>query len=122
MALYNYIQQFISVDDVVVFTSGNLKRIGRVKAIVLQTDVEVVLFIEVTNEMLLQHSLVKITHEEAPLASKSGMVKVMQSVCTAVILRSTRVDLCFIVPLEEVESGSFHLTGAEFVFYIRFDL
>jgi hypothetical protein len=122
MALYNYIQQFISVDDVVSFTSGNLKRIGRVRAIVSRTDIEVVLFIEVSNEMLLQHSLVKITHEEAPLASKSGMVEVMQSVCTAVIPRSAIVDLCFIVPLEEVESGSFHLTGAEFVFYIRFDL
>lgn len=46
------------------------------------------------------------------------MIKVIQTAVTSKILRSSIVDVALILPLVEVESGLFHLTGALNTYFI----
>jgi hypothetical protein len=73
-----------------------------------------------TSDVLLRHLLSAVTDAEAPFAVKSGMVEVIQVPNTLKISRSSIVDVAFIVPLAELESGSFHVTGAVNTYFARF--
>jgi hypothetical protein len=61
-----------------------------------------------------------VTVEDCPLASQDGMIEVYQSSDEINLVRSAILDIAFIVPLEEVESGLFFLSGADNVYFARF--
>jgi hypothetical protein len=110
----------VSLDDAIIFNRNNDTAIGKIIKVHGDSWVSVCLFTPITAELLILHSLSAITADESPFAVKSGMVEVIQSSIILKIPRSSIVDLAFIVPLGEVESGLFHLTGAVNTYFIRY--
>ncbi len=53
-----------------------------------------------------------------PLASQGEMVEVFQTAKLLCILQHNTADVAFILPIKEVESGCFFLSGAEKAFVI----
>jgi hypothetical protein len=61
-----------------------------------------------------------VTVEEFPLASQDGMIEVYQSGDEINLVQFAILDIAFIVPLEEVGSGLFFLSGADNVYFACF--
>jgi hypothetical protein len=61
-----------------------------------------------------------VTVEEFPLASQNGMIEVYQSSDKITLIQSALLDITFIVPLEEVESSLYFLSGANNVYFACF--
>ncbi len=115
------LRTYLSLDDGIILKHNNNDRaIGKIVKSHGDDKVSACLFSQVSSEILNHHSLSAVTDAEAPFALKSGMVEVIQTPTIIKIPRSSIVDLAFIVPLVEVESGLFHLTGAINTFFIRY--
>lgn len=71
------------------------------------TRVKVKLFRSMTSAILQRRSLTPINANDFPLASQDNMLEVYKSCDDIYIDRSTIIDLAFIVPMAEVESGMF---------------
>ena len=114
------VRSLTSVDDVVVFQRNNNNDIGRIIQGHGNDRVSVIILEPVTAEYLIQHSLSAVRADDSPFAVKSGMVEVIQTSTILNIARSSIIDFAFVIPLREVESGLFHLTGAQNTFFIRY--
>jgi hypothetical protein len=114
------VRSITSIDDVVVFERNNNNDIGKIIEGHSNDRVSVVTFKPLTPELLLQHSLPAVTVDDSPFAVKSEMVEVFQTATIMEIRRSSIIDFAFILPLQDVESGLCHLTGALNTFFIRY--
>lgn len=117
---YAHLRYHTSLDDVVLINYNNSRSIGKIVATEQSDKVIVLRFTELTPELLVHYSLSTVTDEEAPFAIKSGMVEVIQTNTRLLIDRSSIIDIAFIIPLQEVECGLFHLTGARNSYFIRY--
>jgi hypothetical protein len=116
----NGTQVLSSVEDSVVFMHDNVSIIGRKVKVHGSNKESVAIFKNVTPEMLLHYSLPTITVGTSPLAMKSSMAELFHTAEVWKIYRSAITDLAFIIPLYEVESGLFHLSGAQNTYFIRY--
>jgi hypothetical protein len=82
----------------------------------------VVLFKTLSEELLMQYSLLSITTADYPCAVQSGMVELIEIAEVQNMCRSNIYDLAFIVPLHEVETGLFQLSGAQNTFLSAFNV
>jgi hypothetical protein len=110
----------VTIDTVVLFNINNVHSIGKIDRLDGSDQVSMVKFLEITEQLLIQYSLSTVTEAEAPFAVKSGMVEVILMETSVVISRSVVLDVCFILPLLEVESGLLNLTGSQNCYYIRY--
>ena len=115
---YDELRSYASIDDAITFKHDHDHLIGKIFEIDSNSNVTVLLFLQVTAEVLNRYSLPRVTETESPVASKSGMAEVFLSERRLVINRASIIDVAFIVPLQEVEGGSFHLAGARNTYYI----
>jgi len=116
----NALRDHLSVGNGVIVKNINKMDVGKIVKAHGDGRVSVSLFSYVTSALILRHSLAPVTETESPLATKSGMVEVILMQNTIKITRSSIVDITFIVPLGELESGFFHLTGAVNTFFARY--
>jgi len=116
----NGTQVLSSVEDSAVFMHDNVSIIGRKVKVHGSNKESVAIFKNVTPEMLLHYSLPTITVGTSSLAMKSSMAKLFHTTEVWKIYRSAITDLAFIIPLYEVESGLFHLSGAQNTYFIRY--
>jgi hypothetical protein len=110
----------LSLGDGVVVNDSNTRVIGKIVKAHGDGRISLSMLSYATSDVLLRHSLSAVTDAEAPFAVKSGMVEVIQVPNTLKISRSSIVNVAFIVPLAELESGSFHVTGAVNTYFARF--
>lgn len=118
---HNGTQVLSSLNDSVVFLHDNLSIIGRIVKVHASDKVSLVIFKTVMTDILLHCSLPTITVATSPLAMKSSMVELLETAEVWKIDRSLVTDLPFIIPLHEVESGLFHLSGAQNTYFIWFE-
>ncbi len=75
------------------------------------------------NSVILQwFNVTPINQTDFPLASQDNVQEVYQSSDEIYVKRSTIIDVAFIIPVAEVESGMFFLSGVENTFCIRYIL
>jgi hypothetical protein len=83
---------------------------------------QVAVFTRTTSEILLQYLLPPITTALYPTASLAHMIEVVLVDCSVSILRPSVYDVAYVVPLSEVESGLFNMSGCYNCFYMRYSL
>lgn len=82
---------------------------------------DVIVFKRMSSDISQQHSLPPVTATEYPMAHHGNMVEVIASMSDLVsVPRASILDIVFIVPMKEVESGMFHIAGSRSAFYTRF--
>jgi hypothetical protein len=94
---------------------GKIVRVGHT-----DDTVSVLMLQELSAEQLLQYSLSKPLAAEYPQTVRCGIIELMLTSTALVINRSCIADIVFVAPLVEVESGFFHLSGADNTFFIRY--
>jgi hypothetical protein len=115
------LQLCISVGDYVKYSDGADKEgLGEVVHIGASSDLIVKKFRLLSSEILQKYSLCPLSAVHYPMACQDNLVEVFHTQDTECIDRSTIIDVAFIVPAQEVESGRFFLSGAGNVFIIRF--
>lgn len=118
----------IGVDDCIRFYPGDVENMrnpvndlcyGRIVAATIDT-VEVILYKRMTSALLQQFSLPPLHTDSFPTAAISCMVEVIAVEQRIILPRSRIYDIIFIVPLAEVESGLFFMSGACNIFFQRY--
>jgi hypothetical protein len=116
----NEIQSKISVNDCVSFETQFGVKLG----VIVDTNTEsidVIVFQRVTSEMSQEHTLRPVTAAEYPVAYHGNMAEVLARVTERLsIFRLSVVDIIFIVPISEVESGLFHVAGSRMAYFTRY--
>jgi hypothetical protein len=82
--------------------------------------VEVVVFETIKSSFLQQFALPPVTADDFPVASQSRMLEVVRKDTRISVARSSIHDIAFIIPVSEVESGLFHMSGSYNSFFIRY--
>jgi hypothetical protein len=83
---------------------------------------QVQVFTRLTSEIVRQYSLPPITTALYPTASLAHMIEVVQVDCCISVLRPSIYDVAYVMPLAEVESGLFNMSGCYNCFYTRYCL
>jgi len=112
----------ISARDFISFVIHGETRLGMV---VEENGPElwVVHFQRVTAEITRQYSLAPITAAQYPMAYNGNMVEVIGCAADKVLVsRSSIIDVAFILPLGEVESGMFFMSGSTLAYFCRYYL
>ncbi len=114
------LQSNVSVGDYVKFVD-NLHPNGLGEIVSSSnTDVKLRLF-QVMDSIAMQlNFLSPLNTIEHPLASQDEIIEVYQSSEEMYITRNQIVDVAFILPIQEVESGRFFLSSSENSFVIRY--
>jgi hypothetical protein len=124
--MFNDFQRSIQVGDFIKFIQRNANRCnshnngyGEVISSDLQR-LKVVLFQTMDSETLQKYNLQPINPSEIPLAFEDRITEMYKTSEILFVDRSDIQDILFIIPVAEVESGVFHLSGADNVFCTRF--
>jgi hypothetical protein len=78
------------------------------------------IYTPMTGEILNQFSLQPIMASLFPVAGQSNIVELVGTVHTISAQRSDIIDIAYIVPIQELESGMVHITGASNLFFARY--
>jgi hypothetical protein len=114
------IQSAITKFDCILFKSPSGRSMGIVTKHTMDF-VDVIVVRRMTSELSQQYSLPPITAAEYPMAYNANMVEVIANMKDSLsVNRSFIVDIIFIVPIREVESGMFHMAGSDHVYFIRY--
>lgn len=114
------IQNKVSVNDCIAFQHQSRTRLGRIVEDRVESLV-VLLYNMVTSEISRQHSLKPLTAIDYPMAYHGNMLEVLESITDRVsISRQSIIDIVFIVPIMEVESGVFHIAGSKVTYFSRY--
>jgi hypothetical protein len=92
---------------------------------VIHSDEEgvlVSLYLLMDSVMLKRYSIPPLSPENFPLSYYDGIPEVYKTSDEIYVERSRILDLAFIMPIAEVESGMFYLSGAENVYCTRYSL
>jgi hypothetical protein len=81
---------------------------------------QVQVFTRMTSEVCLQYSLPPVTTAAHPTASLANMIEVVCQDFFVNMARSAIHDIAHVMPLSEVESGLFHMSGCYNCFFIRY--
>jgi hypothetical protein len=73
-----------------------------------------------SSTILQQFSLPPVQADKYPMVTHSGMVEVIPSEETSTIPRSSIIDLAYVLPIKDAESGFFYMAGATNMFFVRF--
>jgi hypothetical protein len=107
------LQGSVREGDNIVFSSGQDKtQLGEV----IHSDEDGVLvkiFLVMDSETLKRFSIIPINPNNFPLSYYDGLVEVYKSPDEMYVKRCNILDLALIVLIAEVESGMFHMSGAE---------
>ncbi|MFO0446190.1 MAG: hypothetical protein ACK51L_00830 [bacterium] len=122
--MVNNLQRHVTVGDFVKFFDSHCHSTMGLGEIVNDgTDrVRIKLFHFMSSEVMQSNFVPPINPRDYPLASQDEIQEVYQSSEEQWIARHMIVDVAFIVPIEEVESGRFFLSCAENTFVIRYCL
>jgi hypothetical protein len=80
------------------------------------------LFKEFTSEVMRRHFIRPINANDHPLTFQDNIVELYQANESRYISRANITDVVFVIPVAEIESGMFFLSGAANVFCIRYAL
>jgi hypothetical protein len=117
--MFSELQRCISVGDYIKFSNETYPMgLGEVVDGNIE-NVKVKIFLPIDSATLRSYSLPPLDPITYPLASQDEMVEVYQTVTYASIPRCNINDIAFIVPISEVESGRFFLSGARNTYVIR---
>jgi hypothetical protein len=78
------------------------------------------LYKPMTVDIITRFSLQPIMTSLFPIAAQSNIVEVVGTACTMSAARSDIEDIIFIVPIQELESGMVHITGATNLYFARY--
>jgi hypothetical protein len=114
------IKSNISKFDCIIFNASSGRSMGMVIEGYLD-NVDVIICKRMSSEVSQQHALSPITATEYPMAHHGNMVEVYASMSDWVsVPRASILDIVFIVPINEVESGMFHIAGSRSAFFTRY--
>lgn len=115
------LQRAVGVGDYVRFTTSlHPMGLGEIVGIITSEKIKLKLFHPMTSVIMQRNSLQPITPTTYPLAAQDEIMEIFQAVETVTILRDAITDLAFIIPVDEVESVRFSMSGASNIFTIRF--
>lgn len=83
---------------------------------------QVRVFHPMTSEFLQLYSLPPITTAQFPMASQAHMLEVVSQDIAINVARASVCDIAHVVPLLEVESGLYNMSGSNNSFFIRYSL
>lgn len=114
------IQNKIGVNDCIAFDSRQGLRLGMVVNDSFE-NVEVLLFEKVTSDISKQNSFQPLSAIDYPMAYHGHMQEVFGRVTNNLsVPRRSIVDIIFILPITEVESGMFHIAGSKVAYFMRY--
>ncbi len=114
------IQCKIGTIDCIAFQSSCGVRLGMVVDDGLDT-VDVIICKRVTSEISRWYALSPITAVDFPMAYHGNMVEVLANMADKIsVPQPSIIDIVFIVPIKEVESGMFHIVGSRQVYFSRY--
>ncbi len=119
------LQMAIAVGDYVKFnTTLHLREsLGEVIGMGRDADtLQVKMFLPLTSLVMKKYSLPPLTAASHPLSCQDNLPEVYQAEEIQYIERCSITDVVFIVPVQEIESGRFFLSGATNAFLIRFTM
>jgi hypothetical protein len=115
------IQRSFEVGDYIKFLSNNSDHHGLGEVIhSTGKGVKVKIFCPVDSAILQRFTLRPINPTDHPLAYNDQVVEVYKTLEEIYVDRCNIRDVVFIVPVSDVESGVFYLSGADNVFCIRY--
>ena len=83
---------------------------------------QVIVFTGMSSDLVRQHSIPPVTTAVFPTATLGNMIEVVRQDFCINVGRSTVHDIAYVLPLAEVESGLFHMSGCNNCFFIRYSL
>jgi hypothetical protein len=102
-------------------TSSNTDDVGYGMLLHCSEDqLSVRLFQVVTSEVLKRYFIQPVNATDYPLACLDEMEELYLTTDEIYISRSDVTDILFVVPIAEVESGMFSMSGASNVYFIRY--
>jgi hypothetical protein len=112
--------QKIGVNDCIAFESRHGLRFGMVVNDSFK-NVEVVIFEKVTSDISKQNSFKPLSAIDYAMAYHAHMQEVFRRVTNKLsVPQRSIVDIIFILPITEVESGMFHITGSKVAYFMRY--
>jgi hypothetical protein len=117
------IQTCVQQGDYVIFSplSRNAIGLGEITNVEI-SRVKLKLFKAMDSDIMQRHKIKPIASMDYTVAAQDGMVEVYQTSEEIYVERVKIQDIAFILSVQEVESGMFHLAGASNTFFIRFFL
>jgi hypothetical protein len=111
----------VAVGDYVTVDSGSASGIvvGEVIS-VTSSAIEYRKYIRMTEFLMQKFSLQPIVETLFPVASQTPIVELVATGLVETSSRDTVADVVFIVPLQELETGMVHITGASNIYFIRY--
>jgi hypothetical protein len=116
--LFQPAEATVAGQPLLVFNNFGIRKIVGGTANILQVQV----FTRMTSEILLRYSLPPFTMASYPIASLGHMIKVLGQDCCVNVERSAIHDIAYVMPLSEVKSGLFKMSGCCNCFFIRYSL
>jgi hypothetical protein len=117
------IQTCVQLGDYVISSplSRNVIGLGKITNAEI-SHVKLKLFKVMESDILQRHKITPIGSTDYTVAAQDGMVEVYQTSEEVYVERAKIQDIAFILSVEEIESGMFHLAGAANTFFITFFL
>ena len=120
--MFHAIRCCVQPGDFVMFdVSSNRIGVGEITDATID-KVKLKLFKPMDSETVKNYMIKPISATDYSVAAQDGMVELYQTTQEIYVLRSKIKDIAFILSVDEVESGMFHLAGAENTFFVRFML
>ena len=122
------IQSSVNVGDYIKFSQSgsapnSINNVGYGEIIEHLNDIVTVkLFKVLSSEVLRRYFIRPLTIMDNPLAFQDNLEELYVSLDVVSVSRSNILDVIFVVPVAEVESGMFYLSGANNVFCIRYQI
>jgi len=115
------IRSTVSVGDFIGFRQGDAYVVGE---IIEAGHYEVTCreFVHMTKDIIVQFSLQPLTQSLYPVSSQLALTELVGTSSVVVMHRLEIVDIIFVVPVGEVESGIVHMTGVSNLFVIRYEI
>jgi hypothetical protein len=105
LRMFSELQRVVSIGDYVKFSDhSNLSGLGEIVE-VNHDRIKLKTFRHLDSATMQSHSLSPLNPRDHPLASQDEMVEVYQTTHFTYISRHSILDIAFIVPLHEAESG-----------------
>lgn len=120
LRMFSELQRVVSIGDYIKFSDhSNLSGLGEIVEI-NRERIKLKTFRHLDSATMQSHSLSPLNPRDHPLASQDEMLEVYQTMHFTYISRHSILDVAFILPLHEAESGRFFLSCAENTYVIRF--
>jgi hypothetical protein len=115
------LEKNVSAGDFIVFKKGNATLIGGISTASLD-EVTCREFVPMSKDFMRRFCLQPLVQSLYPVSSQLTVSKLVGTDTVHVLSQDTILNIVFIVPIGEIESGKVHMTGASNLFLIRYEM